>query len=548
MLALLKVLPPCFVLLVGSIDIIKFPLMHVIKQFASGLFVKGSKLTILIVFVTLNYIKAQPSFSIIFEKNDTLLPQSLIIRTDAQNILAVQDMFVVGPETYGNRILRAAVFDHQGQLQETFLLDSTQYQVTQMIRRQTVLRTTDAWIVSADQTYDFGSDPQSCLAWIINPTSWGRQVLDFQQDGQVSVSGALLPGADSHDTYCFYTSVDGTDDQEYLHVVLFRDNGMVVLNKKIPLPSPITRVYNNVNSAIRSSQGLEISLSYDLVPSFEQRIISMLLTPDGILLDIHEFDPSTQAVFYPRAEQQITDTLHSVFKTIDLPSFCYKASPADSPTSELYQTCLDNELEAPYWIVDGIQDENGWFYLIGATEELYSRSFLAYIDPSGTPLWVKQYFCDYLDNDNRTLFFSIDLLEDDRLAIFGLIKNNPNSIYSTWQEWLFTLDRNGCYNGACGDTVMVNSQTLSTNILSKENQFQIFPNPASETVTVQYNGSLPEGTQISLFSMDGQLLVVQPLARNGHLRIPKTAPSGIVYWTVRSPEGLHGSGKLVLVK
>ncbi|MCC6411987.1 MAG: hypothetical protein IT270_10030 [Saprospiraceae bacterium] len=492
--------------------------------------------------------KSQSHFSLVFEKTDTLLPQSLIVRTDAQSIVAVQDMFVAGPVTYANRILRTTVFDHQGQLQESFLLDSTQFQVTQMIRRQTVLRTANAWIVSADQTYNFGSDPQSCQAWIINPNTWEIQLLDFQEPNFVSVSGALLPGIDSQETYCFYTSSDNTDNQEYLHVVLFRDDGMVQLDKKISLPLPLSRIYYNVNSAIRSQSGLEAVLSYEIIPSLEQRMISIRLTPDGTLLDIHEFDPSTQAVFYPRAEQQITDTLHSVFKTTDLSSFCYKAFHADSPNSTLFQTCLDDALQASYSIGDGIQDENGRFYLIGTTEELYSRSFVAHIDTDGTPLWVKQYFCDYLDNDNRTIVESIDLLEDDRLAIFGVVKNNPTSIYSAWQEWLFTLGRDGCYNGACGDSILVASQTLGSSAATPQDGFSLYPNPARETVTVKYEGPLPDGTRFSLYASDGRLVVEQELGQDATVSIPASAPAGFAFWMVYSSEGVLGSGKLVLEK
>lgn len=504
---------------------------------------------LLFAFVYPFFLTSQSHFSLVFEKNDTLPAQSLIVRTDAQSIVAVQDLYVTGFDTYGNRILRTTVFDHQGQLQNSFLLDSTQVQITQMIRRQTVLRTASAWIISADQTYDFIADPQSCQVWVINPMTWEHQRIDFQEPDVVSVSGALLRGTTGPDAYCFYTSDDNTDEQENLHVVLFRDNGTVLFNKKIPLPDPLNRSYNYVNSAVRNNDEIHVVLSYiTFSPNIVEHYMTVSMTLDGIYLDLEEYVLPIQNMFFPRAEQLLSDTLHRVFASEDLPSTCVTASTFDNPISSLFQTCLDASLQAPYTIIDGVQDENGRFYYIGATEELYSRSFIAHIDTDGTPLWVKQYFCEYLDNDNRSSFHSIDLLEDDRLAVFGVVKNNPTSIYSAWQEWLFTLGRDGCYDGACGDSIWVSSQTLGTSAANPKNAFRLHPNPARETLTVQYDRPLPDGARFSLYTLDGRLVVEQELGHVATVSIPASAPAGLALWMVRSSEGLLGSGKLVLEK
>jgi hypothetical protein len=94
------------------------------------------------------------------------------------------------------------------------------------------------------------------------------------------------------------------------------------------------------------------------------------------------------------------------------------------------------------------------------------------------------------------------------------------------------------------DTTETISSIHGTSILDR---LEIFPNPASHSITIQYNGDLPENTQIILQSLDGKVIKERMLLLSaGHFSIETDDVSPGVYLLIINTERENHLRKIII--
>ena len=78
----------------------------------------------------------------------------------------------------------------------------------------------------------------------------------------------------------------------------------------------------------------------------------------------------------------------------------------------------------------------------------------------------------------------------------------------------------------------------------------VYPNPASNYITIEIPQPLASGGEWSLYNGVGQRVVLQPLARGAtRVEVPLSGvPPGLYFWEMRGGEARKGSGKLMVLQ
>ncbi|PSJ72519.1 hypothetical protein C7N43_33825 [Sphingobacteriales bacterium UPWRP_1] len=80
---------------------------------------------------------------------------------------------------------------------------------------------------------------------------------------------------------------------------------------------------------------------------------------------------------------------------------------------------------------------------------------------------------------------------------------------------------------------------------SFDNYYKMFPNPASETITIQCANGAPQDATVSLLNMVGQTL--QQIPFSGYIMLDISAyPAGLYFITVQSGENI--TGKRIIIR
>lgn len=83
------------------------------------------------------------------------------------------------------------------------------------------------------------------------------------------------------------------------------------------------------------------------------------------------------------------------------------------------------------------------------------------------------------------------------------------------------------------------------NEASFDNYYKMFPNPASETITIQCANGAPQDATVTLLNMVGQTLLQIPFS--GHVMLDVSAyPAGLYCITVQSGQKI--AGKRIVIK
>ncbi len=158
-------------------------------------------------------------------------------------------------------------------------------------------------------------------------------------------------------------------------------------------------------------------------------------------------------------------------------------------------------------------------FILGRDENLYfsgnlnitrgdDLAFFRKMDQEGNILWHRY----YIDSSKKKIEQYFSSFVEDRnggFAFTGLIQDtfpNHDPAEFNWDIWFVTLDKNGCFNGDCSDTIYLN-QKIPNNIYGgfRLNELvEFYPNPAKDVVHVQFRN--PATRTISIMDLNGSVL------------------------------------------
>jgi hypothetical protein len=152
--------------------------------------------------------------------------------------------------------------------------------------------------------------------------------------------------------------------------------------------------------------------------------------------------------------------------------------------------------------------------------------------------WFKKYYL------HRSETYFIDMLEqDDEGNITLLADYYKENLTEDWDAAIIQLDSNGCFTPDCRDTDLFNHVTSSRDIriIDLLKDIQVFPNPASSTITVLASRTFDV---VEIVDMKGQLISrVRPQGATIDIY---DIPPGIYMLRLRDGTTFVGATKLVV--
>ena len=108
--------------------------------------------------------------------------------------------------------------------------------------------------------------------------------------------------------------------------------------------------------------------------------------------------------------------------------------------------------------------------------------------------------------------------------------------------------RLGTGHPVCDSTIQL--VVSSVPVLPPRAEVLVYPNPASNYITIEIPQPLASGGEWSLYNGVGQRVVLQPLARGAtRVEVPLSGvPPGLYFWEMRGGEARKGSGKLMVLQ
>jgi hypothetical protein len=161
---------------------------------------------------------------------------------------------------------------------------------------------------------------------------------------------------------------------------------------------------------------------------------------------------------------------------------------------------------------------------------------------SGDSLWTR-YFMPIHENPGIN-YFSSSSVFDQILATENGYMLQTDVILDTLateypykeQIWFLELDRYGCHIPGCH---LSTSQQEETSNALDSISIQLFPNPATELLTVQLKGSVPNHTTLSIYNSSGiRLIQIPVLHPDVQLLIPAQNLVNGIYTVVVSHQGV----------
>jgi hypothetical protein len=120
------------------------------------------------------------------------------------------------------------------------------------------------------------------------------------------------------------------------------------------------------------------------------------------------------------------------------------------------------------------------------------------------------------------------LLSDGRIACCGQAEISvPNNAA---ESWVLVLDQDGCLEADCG--MSVDEQAA--------NAFNIFPNPAQNTLNLSWSNGLQAQALITLQTLDGKTVVEEEtFISNQHQLDTSDLPNGYYILSVSTQDGVQ---------
>jgi len=180
-----------------------------------------------------------------------------------------------------------------------------------------------------------------------------------------------------------------------------------------------------------------------------------------------------------------------------------------------YQMLFEREFSyygVEYVTGDMVLTEDQQLYFCGNLFNSGGMGNLAWLrkmDLEGNLLWERI----YIDSSMKKIHQRFEHFVQDKdggFAITGSITDTfPNHDPSEFNSniWFVTLDKDGCFNGDCGDTIRLDRkiQTHMSNPGGElDHVLEFYPNPAKDVVNIQFKNS--EKKYITIFDGNGKLI------------------------------------------
>lgn len=145
------------------------------------------------------------------------------------------------------------------------------------------------------------------------------------------------------------------------------------------------------------------------------------------------------------------------------------------------------------------------------------------LSPDGELLW-ERIIADIRDSDDALLWHGLET--EDGYVMTGYIdKDNPTGVpfLNDPEVWFLTLDKNGCWNGNCGDIIIITDDSTSYAITDAHEAFEneplikVFPNPTAGLLTIEnMDAAALKKRSVQISDMNGRLIT------DFELRAPKS--------------------------
>ncbi|MEI2696229.1 MAG: T9SS type A sorting domain-containing protein [Saprospiraceae bacterium] len=161
-----------------------------------------------------------------------------------------------------------------------------------------------------------------------------------------------------------------------------------------------------------------------------------------------------------------------------------------------------------------------FLYMSGSTSDVREKELAWFrkLDQEGNILWhryyvdstkkrIKQYFKSFVEDINGG--FALTGLNQDTFP-----NHDPKEF--NWDIWFVTLDKDGCFNGDCSDTIYLD-QKLPNKAYNGgfrlDELLEFYPNPANEVVNIQFKNSIKR--HLKVFDTNGKLMLEKELFTDG---------------------------------
>ena len=187
---------------------------------------------------------------------------------------------------------------------------------------------------------------------------------------------------------------------------------------------------------------------------------------------------------------------------------------------------------------NAVHFDNGNIAILGtevqANQEVATVELL---DSNGSRIWYRQFVSN--DYPYVKLANTIDYKYGKYHLLLG-------SSFFTHKALYIQLDGNGCWNGDCGETILLSSVDVVP-ILIDNVALRVYPNPATELLTVERidrAGELPHS--IELYALDGKMLSRRSINGSQAKIHVKELPSGTYLLTYRIDGAIVSQRKVVI--
>ena len=195
------------------------------------------------------------------------------------------------------------------------------------------------------------------------------------------------------------------------------------------------------------------------------------------------------------------------------------------------RTRLNNQLYSVKELPDGNLIAAGWF-----NDTLTSKvqGVLLKLNSNGDTIWSHKY--DYFHGlHSVNIFNDVALMHDGGFVATGFINPTyPDSSITGQDLWVVKVDSNGCEMANC----LVNA---IGEVVNKENNLSVFPNPVSSAVNFQLNDAEDQIEKITLFNSMGQKIKFQ---NQTEINMNEYS-TGIYFYLVYTRKKLIFSGKFI---
>ncbi|GEM_PF-2074694 len=283
-------------------------------------------------------------------------------------------------------------------------------------------------------------------------------------------------------------------------------NGQLIDSIIIEIPEVSNDREYSVIDAVLDENHLTIALYYIDFNSFSNARMLLRCTPDGQILWHKTFASSSFWKMLPLAEKtQVNETL--IANDLSSVQSCHQTF--DPLGAVLINNCTEYSTAADTSILQVSQilphPNSKDYYLIGIQFHPFANdgghNFVERYDVNGDLIWRKIY-----REETLGLSFPLGFSEGCSITPSGNILISGSGFkevdlapppYGISAVWVLSIDENGCYNGNCSDTIVINSIAITkNNDLPKPDEIKIYPNPAHQFFQIEASNEVMYSVQI----------------------------------------------------